>query len=64
MLESLFYLDAHNHTEFSNTNGFLDSTIKVKELITRAYELGYKGIAITDHANISATFKPFKSQRT
>lgn len=53
-MNDLFYLDAHNHTEFSNTNGFLDSTIKVKELITRAYELGYKGIAITDHANISA----------
>lgn len=52
--QDLFYLDAHNHTEFSNTNGFLDSTIKVKELILRAYELGYKGIAITDHANISA----------
>ena len=50
----LFYLDIHNHTEFSNTNGFLDSTIKVKELIQRAYDLDYKGIAITDHANISA----------
>ena len=53
-MKDLFYLDVHNHTEFSNTNGFLDSTIKVKELILKAYELGDKGIAITDHANISA----------
>ena len=34
--------------------GFLDSTIKVKSLIKYSQEIGYSGIAITDHDCISA----------
>ncbi len=38
----------HVHTEYS----LLDGSCKIKELISRAKELGMKNIAITDHGNM------------
>jgi DNA polymerase III subunit alpha len=38
----------HCHTQFS----VLQSTIKVQELVNKAFELGMPGVAITDHANM------------
>lgn len=50
------FLSLHNHTEFSNTR-FLDSCIKVSDLINRAVELGLKGIAVTEHECLSGAVK-------
>lgn len=47
----------HCHTELSNIRGFKDSTVKPKELIKYANDLGNKAVAITDHGNISAFIK-------
>lgn len=46
------YSSLHNHTEFSNLK-LPDSTNRVEELIQYAYDIGLKGIAITDHECIS-----------
>lgn len=46
------FFSVHNHTEISNFR-FSDSIIRVEQLIDRAVELGYKGVAITDHEAIS-----------
>ena len=42
------YAHLHCHTQFS----VLQSTIKVQELVNKAFELGMPGVAITDHANM------------
>ena len=47
------YCSLHNHTEYSNLRGFLDAIVRPQELVDRAYELGYKGVAITDHDVVS-----------
>lgn len=44
----------HNHSDHSNTRGFLDSTNKVKALIEYAKECGHNGIAFTEHDTISS----------
>ena len=54
MIKTDGFFGVHNHTEFSNIGSFKDSTIKVKDLMLRAQELGHQGVAITDHANIAA----------
>lgn len=49
----------HNHTDVSNFKN-RDSICKVNKLIDRAYELGFKGIAITDHETLSMHVKAVK----
>ena len=49
------YVSLHNHTAMgSNTRGFLDSINRVEDLIDYTFELGHKGVAITDHDCITA----------
>ena len=50
------YCSCHNHGEFSNIR-FLDSCIKIKDLVFRAAELGFKGIAVTEHECLSGAVK-------
>lgn len=50
------YVSLHNHTDFSNIK-FPDSINTVRDLIDYAYELGLKGVAITDHDCISSYVK-------
>ncbi|MBP3707133.1 MAG: DNA polymerase III subunit alpha [Clostridia bacterium] len=47
------YCSLHNHTEYSNLRGFLDAIVRPDELVNRAYELGFKGVAVTDHDVLS-----------
>ena len=47
-LNTLNYFSGHNHSDYSNFKG-RDSICKITNLIDRGYELGYKGVAITDH---------------
>ena len=48
-----YYCSLHNHTEYSNLRGFLDAITRPDELIMKANNLGYKGVAITDHDVLS-----------
>lgn len=48
------FIGNHNHTDKGSNLRMLDCICKVKPLIDRAIELGYKGISITDHSSISA----------
>lgn len=49
------YINLHQHTEFSNCSlGFPDVMIKVEDAIDKAIELGYCGIALTDHESLQA----------
>ena len=46
------YTSLHNHTDYSNIR-LIDSINTVKGLIDKAYDLGLKGVAITDHETVS-----------
>ena len=50
------FASLHTHTDFSNLR-FLDSVIKVNELIDSAYELGYSAVTISDHESLSGHVK-------
>ena len=50
------YSSLHNHTHYSNVR-LLDSIITEEELIDRAFQLGLKAVAITDHETVSAHIK-------
>lgn len=52
----------HNHTDYSNIR-LLDSTNSVKDLIQKAAELTYQGLAITDHECVSAHVQAIKKTR-
>ena len=51
-LKNKNYFSYHNHTHFSNTNGFMDSCIKPEDYIKKAKEYGMKAIAFTEHGNV------------
>lgn len=61
MLKPSTFFGVHSHTKFSNIGSFKDSTVKIKDLLLKAHELGHKGLAITDHANISAHIKALQT---
>ena len=46
------YTSIHNHSDYSNLK-LIDSINTVEKLIDKAYKIGLKGIAITDHDSIS-----------
>lgn len=53
------FVGCHCHDERSNFRG-RDALIKTIELIDYAHELGYKGVAITNHETISSSLKANK----
>lgn len=46
----------HNHTEFSNAR-MNDCIVKLDDLLSTSYNLGYSGIVITDHDCLSSSVK-------
>ena len=52
-MQQLTRFETHSHTHFSNIR-LLDSICTPEALISRAQELGLKGLAITDHECLSA----------
>ena len=50
---SIARFEPHSHSHFSNLR-LLDCINQPKQLIDKAIELGYSGIAITDHECLSA----------
>ena len=57
------FFGTHNHTMYSNIGSFKDSTVKVKDLLLTAHALGHQGVAITDHANISAHIQAIQTTK-
>lgn len=53
------FVSCHCHDERSNLRG-RDALAKTTELIDYAHELGYKGVAITNHETISSSLKANK----
>ena len=46
----------HCHSEYSNTKN-LDCIIKLKDLIYKSKDMGFKAVAITDHSCLSGHIK-------
>lgn len=55
-------IELHAHTDVSNIR-LLDSINSVKELIQTAWNIGLKGLAITDHEALSAHVKAIQTVR-
>lgn len=55
-------IGCHCHSDMSNLR-LLDALNSVEELITTSYQMGYKGVAITDHESVSAHVKAIKTVR-
>lgn len=55
------FVGLHNHTEFSNVK-LRDCIIKIPDLVKRAIEYGYKGVAITDHEVLSGHVQALRLQ--
>lgn len=43
------FINLHQHSEYSNASTVLDSIIKVEEIASAAFGLGWSGVALTDH---------------
>jgi DNA polymerase-3 subunit alpha len=56
------FINCHNHTDYSNLR-LLDCTNSVEDLILTAANIGYKGIAISDHETVSAHVQAIKKTR-
>ena len=52
----------HNHTDMSNFR-LIDSICKVTSLVQRGYDIGLKGIAITDHETLAQSIRICKLQK-
>lgn len=50
------YTSLHNHTHYSNLR-LIDAINTEETLIDRAFELGLKGVAVTDHESVSGHVK-------
>lgn len=53
------FSELHAHDEYSNVR-LIDSTVKLTTLIDTAFEIGLKGVAITDHECLSGHIKAIK----
>jgi len=43
------FANLHQHSSYSNASTVLDSIIKVEEIAQTAFDLGWSGVALTDH---------------
>lgn len=53
------FVHIHNHTEFS----LFDGLSRIKDMVSRAKELGMPAIAITDHGNMYGAIKLYKEAK-
>lgn len=56
-MSSASFVHLHVHSEYST----LDSTIRTKELVARAAELGMPAVAMTDHGNLYAAVEFYQN---
>ena len=52
-LDDIDFTHLHNHSQFS----MLQSTIKIKDLVDKAFEYNMKAVAITDLGNMMGAFR-------
>lgn len=57
------YWGCHNHTQYSNITTGLDSINKLPDLVAKAKELGMRGLAITNHDNLSEVIEINRMQK-
>ena len=57
--DNMEYMSCHNHSEDSNFR-LRDSVIKAEDIVNYAIEIGYSGVAITDHETISSHIRILK----
>lgn len=58
--DSVEHVEQHGHTEYSNLR-LIDSINKVKDYVTKAYEIGLGGVAVTDHECLSGHIKAIQA---
>ena len=51
------FAELHTHTDIGSNVRLIDSTCKTEAIIGKAIELGFAGVAITDHESLSAHIK-------
>lgn len=51
------FAELHTHTDIGSNVRLIDSTCKTEAIIDKAIELGFAGVAITDHESLSAHIK-------
>lgn len=51
------FAELHTHTDIGSNVRLIDSTCKTEAIIDKAIELGFDGVAITDHESLSAHIK-------
>ncbi|WP_311078056.1 PHP domain-containing protein [Paenibacillus polymyxa] len=51
----------HNHVDRGSNLKLRDTTNRIEELIKTTYDMGHKGVAITDHESISAHVKAIQT---
>lgn len=51
------FAELHTHTDIGSNVRLIDSTCKTEAIIDKAVELGFAGVAITDHESLSAHIK-------
>lgn len=56
----LNYIGVHNHSDIGSNIRLIDTINKVEDLIKTSVELGYSGIAITDHESLSSHVQAIK----
>jgi DNA polymerase-3 subunit alpha len=56
-VSNLQFVHLHNHTEYS----LLDGMVRVKDLVSKAKELGMNSVAMTDHGNMFGAIEFYKA---
>ena len=51
------FAELHTHSDIGSNTRLIDSTCKVEAIIDKAVELGFAGVAITDHESLSGHIK-------
>jgi DNA polymerase III catalytic subunit, DnaE type len=59
MMDTVKFTHLHVHTEFS----LLDGSIRIKELVSKAKELGMESVAITDHGAMFGAVNFYKEAK-
>lgn len=57
------FAELHTHNDIGSNVRLIDSTCKVEAIIDKAVDLGFAGVAITDHESLSAHIKAIQKYK-
>lgn len=57
------FAELHTHSDIGSNTRLIDSTCKVEAIIDKAVELGFAGVAITDHESLSGHIKAIQKHQ-